>query len=376
MTTNAREKIHVLHLIGSGGLYGAERWVLALMRAFDDSCVSSTVVNLVEFEGERSPVVAAAQQRGLEALDFVSGGKFNPFSIPRLAGWVRNQKVDIIHGHGYKSDVIGLLAARIAGCKIITTPHGWSLESDRRLQMYETIDRATFRFMDMVCPLSPDLEAGVRKSARHSRVKMILNGVDIAEIESIDPVTKEHHNTFLIGYIGQLIERKDLGTLLKATKILLEGGSKIRLTIIGDGPKHAVLEEEARTLGVEAHVEFTGFRTDATAFLKSFDAFVLPSHMEGIPRCVMESMAAGIPVVASDIQGNRSLVVHGETGLLFPAGDCHDLADKISCLMRNPSETRVMAAKAKAVVYERFSSRNMAHEYSALYHHLLNRRLA
>ena len=156
-------------------------------------------------------------------------------------------------------------------------------------------------------------------------------------------------------------------------KILLDEDARIGLMIIGDGPKQAVLQEEARALGIEDHVEFMGFRSNAAAFLKTFDAFVLPSHMEGIPRCIMESMAAGIPVVASDIPGNRNLVAHKDTGLLFAAGKCRDLARQISFLMDNPPEAVAMAAKARQKVNAEFSSRKMASEYTALYHQLLKR---
>jgi glycosyltransferase involved in cell wall biosynthesis len=371
MSLYNKDTINVLHLIGSGGLYGAERWILALMRALDAEKIKSTLLNLVDTDSEQSCVVSAARQRGLAAADFISGGKFNPAIISRLAGWVREHNIDIIHGHGFKSDVIGLLTARITNCKVITTPHGWSLEKDLKLKMYEIIDRATFRFMDMVCPLSPDLKTGLLKWISNNKLKLILNGVDLDEIKAAMPTGKKHANTFLIGFIGQLIERKDLSTLLHAVKILLEGGSKIRLMVIGDGPRLSDLQKECRTLNIEGFVEFMGFRSDAASFLKSFDAFVLPSHREGIPRCIMEAMAAGIPVAVSDIPGNRDLVIHNETGLLFAPGNCHDLAEKIDFLMKHQTESQTMAEKAWQKVENEYSNRKMAGEYTALYFHLL-----
>lgn len=371
MSTHTGKNIHVLHLIGSSGLYGAERWILALMRAVDAGRIRSTLLNLVESDSEQSQVVSAARQRGLDASDFVSGGKFNPVAVSRLAGWARRQKVDVIHGHGFKSDVIGLLAARMACCKVIATPHGWSMEKDTKLKVFEAIDRTTFRFMDMVCPLSLDLAAGLKRWVRSDKIRVILNGVDLDEMKEVKPTGKQHPDTFLIGYVGQLIERKDLSTLLKAVKILLEGGARIRLMVIGDGPKQPALKEEACKLGIGEHVAFEGFRPDAAAFLKTFDAFVLPSRMEGIPRCVMEAMAAGIPVVVSDIPGNRNLVIHKDTGLLFAPGNCHDLAEKIAFLVEHPALTGTMAEKAWQKVEGEFSSRKMAGEYSTLYSQLL-----
>jgi glycosyltransferase involved in cell wall biosynthesis len=361
----------VLHLIGSTGLYGAERWVLALMRALDPLKVRTTFINLVDAEARQSDIVAAAAQRGLEAFDFITGGKFNLLAAWRLARWAREQQVDIIHGHGFKSDIIGLLAARLAGCKIMTTPHGWSLEKDFKLKCYERLDRFSFRFMDMVCPLSPDLSEGLRHCVRHDRLKLIFNGVDIDEVQSVQPAERVNSNVYSIGYIGQLIERKDMPTLLAAMELLSSEGRRITLTIIGDGVKREALMEEVLRLGIDKQVEFLGFRADAAAWLKTFDVFVLPSRLEGIPRCIMEAMAASVPVVVSDIPGNRSLVSSGKTGLLFTVGDSSELADKIRYMMDHPDAAREMALCGRRKVEDEYSSRKMAGEYTGLYYELM-----
>ena len=362
-----KQKIHVMHLIGSTGLFGAERWILALMRALDTDRIKSTLVNLADgAEGQKkSDIVSAACQRGFKAFDFQTGGKLNPLAAVRLARWARTHNVRIIHGHGFKSDVTGLVAARLAGCKVITTPHGWSPE-DRKTAFYERVDRMTFRFMDQVCPLSPALEEGLRVYAK-AKIRLILNGVDIDELNETVPAVTADTGNFIIGYVGRLVEGKDLGTLLSAIKLLKEKNEKVRLVLIGCGYKGADLERQAYELGIKDNIDFMGFRADAVCFLKTFHFFVLPSLSEGIPRCIMEAMAAGIPVIASDIQGNRQLVSHGDTGLLFTPGDSSDLADKLRHCMRNPGETRAMAVKARQKVEREFSNRRMAAEYAALY---------
>lgn len=361
--------IHVYHLIGSTGLYGAERWVLALMRAVDPAAVRCTLVNLVDGEGEDSAVVQAAHSRGLNAFDFETGGKFNPFASFRLGRLAREQGVRIIQGHGFKSDVLGLIAARIAGCKAITTPHGWSYEADLKLKAYERLDRALFPLMDMVCPLSPDLAQEITGD----NVRLISNGVDLAEIAAVPPVAKDDVGSFSVGYIGQLIDRKDLPTLLAALKLVDNEGARVKLTVIGDGHRLGDLQQQAADLGLGDRVSFLGFRSDAVAYLKTFDAFVLPSVMEGIPRCIMEAMACAIPVVVSDIPGNRELVLHRETGMLFPPRDAHQLAQQLSYLINHPDQARAMAARGRGKVEAEFSNRTMAEKYTDLYHALLVR---
>jgi glycosyltransferase involved in cell wall biosynthesis len=363
-----------MHLIGSTGLYGAERWILALMRAMDKQRVRSTLVNLVDNAEERSAVVQAADQRGLDAFDFVTGGKFNPLAAFRLARWAREQQVDIIHGHGFKSDMLGLMTAKIARCRVMTTPHGWSLERDRKLQLYEKLDRFSFRFMDMVCPLSPDLANGLKDAVDHSRLRLIFNGVDIDEIQETKPVQRKYPDSYTIGYIGQLIERKDMPTLIAAFQLLSKERANIRMLVIGDGAKRVELQSQCELLDISGLIDFFGFRPDAASWLKTFDLFVLPSRMEGIPRCVMEALAASVPVVVTDIPGNRNLVCHKETGLLFSVGDTQQLTECIAFMIDNPAEAKEMARCGKRKVEEEYSNKKMAREYTSVYENLGGKR--
>lgn len=365
--------LHVVHLIGSTGLYGAERWILALMRATDAQTVRSTLINLVDArEGRLSDVVQAARERGLEAMDFATGGKFNLLAAIRLARWVREQQVDIVHGHGYKSDIIGLLTAKIAGCRIITTPHGWSKELDFKLKFYELLDRWAFRFMDKVCPLSPYLADELNGFLHKEKVKLILNGVDIDEIQSVKPKVKENADDYVIGYIGQIIERKDLDTLISAFTFLANKERNLRLVIIGDGALRIELEARCKKMGISELVAFKGYRSDASAWYNTFDLFVLPSRLEGIPRCVMEALACGVPVIASDIPGNRDLIVHGKTGLLFTVGDIQQLIKNIEFMKTHRFESRQMAEHGRDKIEKEHSSRLMAFKYATLYVDMLS----
>ena len=341
------------------------------MRTAPPARFGSMLANLLDTKDSTSAVVHAARQRGLAAWDFYTGGTFNPLTIFRLARWVRRRNVRIIHSHGYKSDLIGLPTARLAGCKIVTTPHGWSLEQDKKLQFYEKADRALFCFMDRICPLSPELESGIRKHSSTTLVKLIYNGVDIDEIRAAPPFPKADSGEYVIGYIGRLVEQKDLATLLDAVRRIVAKRPNVSLMFIGDGPEKSDLQAQAARLGIRNHVKFFGFKTDAVRYLKTFDSFVLPSLMEGTPRCIMEAMAAAVPVVASDIAGNNVLVAHGKTGRLFSPGDSRDLAHQINYLIEHPDEAATMAIHGMERIEQSYSSRRMAKEYHTLYHELI-----
>lgn len=363
--------VRVAHLVGSTGLYGAERWILALLRYLPRDSVQATLVNLVDAPQHTSNVVRAASERGLHGLDFYTGGRFNPASVFRLAHFVTQRGYHILHSHGYKGDLLALLAASRARTKVISTPHGWSQQAARRLLLYESLDRAMLRFVDYVCPLSPELRDSLMRSGVPSaKIRMIVNAVDLDEVDRIAPVARRPGEA-VVGYVGQLIKRKNVACLLTAFRHLTPRWENLRLTIVGDGPLRRDLAASLGPMRLSGRVTFTGYTADALSMLKAFDLVVLPSWEEGIPRTLMEAMAAGVPVIASDIPGNRELIEDQETGLLFPPDDPARLARSIEILLLQPAHAKELARRAQLKVQRQFSAERMAHEYAALYEECL-----
>jgi glycosyltransferase involved in cell wall biosynthesis len=363
-----RRQVRVAHILGSTGLYGAERWVLALLRYLPPIRVHATVVNLVDAANGCSEVVAAARERGFPACDFPTGGRFNPAAIVRLSRQVRLQGYTLLHSHGYKSDLVALCAARIAGVRVVSTPHGWSQEREPALAFYESLDRVLLRFVDVVCPLSPDLQDNLRRwKVPERKLRLISNALDLAEIQEAAVPAQRPNGGIVVGYIGQLLRRKNLECLLTAFARLARPRSAMRLTIVGEGPLAGELRRLTASLGVEGRVWFTGYRPDRLAMLKTFDVLVLPSWQEGIPRCLMEAMAARVPVVASDIPGTRELIHDGRTGLLFRPDDPDQLAQAIATVLDRQELRQALTEHAHAHVVRHFSASRMAEAYADLY---------
>lgn len=365
---------HVSHLIGNAGLYGAERWILAFFSAAKGDGIRFSLVNFTEARQNTSNIVRAAQKLNVLAFDFFTGGSFNPMAGIRFGLWAKKNNVKILHCHGFKADAIAIIASLINKCKVVSTPHGWSLEKDLKLRIYEQFDRFLFRFMDNILPLSPQLYSEIASKRRlANKTKLILNAIDITEIDSIDKPRRSDNSVFLIGYIGQLIERKNLFLLLKAIKLLSMKRKRFRLIVVGDGHLRSSLEEEVIRLGIDSYVRFYGFRRDALKLLKSLELLILPSLMEGIPRCVMEAMAAMVPVAASDMAGNKELISHGKTGLLFDPYNEDELVQRIIYIMDNKEDTALMVQKARKRIEEQYSNLRMFEEYTKIYDSLLNR---
>ncbi len=356
--------LKVLQLGTCGPLYGAERWILALVRNLDPARVESHIAVIADEPGGDAPLLDAALAAGFRGHRIEAPGRVNLRAVPALRELIRQHRIDVVHSHGYKADLIALLGARGTAAKTLATPHGWSHDAGWKLRGMEAMDRVLFRWFDAVAPLSPDLAEGLRGGNVH----LIPNGVDLTEIASAGLPPPElqalRAHGPVIGYAGQLIARKDLGTLLRAFAAWARKDAS--LVLVGEGDQRAELEALAASLAIAHRTHFTGFRPDRLEWIKGFDLFVLPSRVEGIPRCLMEAMALGVPVLASDIAGTRELVTHGETGLLFPAGDASALTTLLDpALDRETSEQRAQAGRQR--IEQNYSGQAMARAYEGLF---------
>lgn len=364
--------IRVLQFICPTGYYGAERWINALVSANTDEAIEYHIAITDEPESSDEVLKRSILPEGHKHRLKMSS-KFDLRAVFRLARLLKEQQIDVIHTHGYKSDILGVLAARFAGVRSVCTPHGFENAEDTRLKAYMWLGGKAFHWFDQVCPLSEDIEKTVVSDygVDSRSVRLINNGVDLAEVESAlaDPESRDSSH-FTIGYIGQLISRKNLTATLEAFALFQKQNPNARLVLIGDGDEKTRLMGQASELGLSESVHFLGFRDDRLQLLPTFDVFALTSSLEGIPRCLMEAMAANVCVTAFDIPGVDVLVKQDETGVLVPFGDTRSLARAWDELMQNPAKRARLAEASRSWVYSRFSAAAMAEEYAALFRSL------
>ena len=367
--------MRVLQFICPTGLYGAEMWILALARHLHSHKVHCQLAVTRESTNHPLEIVPRFRALNLTAHELAMKGKFDPRVIFSLARLIQKERVDIIHTHGYKSDILGLMAARLARVKAVATPHGFENVKDSRLQTYIRLGNSFLPFFDRVAPLSRELERDMlRMGVPPGKIRMIQNGVDLEEVEAeARPLKTEtpRQNTFKICYIGQMAPRKNLGDMLQAFDLLHGEHSHCRLVLIGDGPERESLQARARSLPCGDAVDFLGYRSDRLALLGEMDLFTMSSSLEGIPRCMMEAMAMGIPVAAYDIPGVDQLVLHGKTGLLAPFGHVEQLKDCWKQLLFHRDYAAELSGNAREHILQSFSGARMALEYAALYGEML-----
>ncbi|HMN27201.1 MAG TPA: glycosyltransferase, partial [Caldilineaceae bacterium] len=180
-------------------------------------------------------------------------------------------------------------------------------------------------------------------------------------------------DALVIGTVGRLAPQKGYSVLLTAAPTVVRQAPNAYFLVIGSGQLADALQQQAHALGIADHVLFTGSRSDVEELYGVMDCFVSSSLWEGLPTVVMESMAAGVPVVATSVAGNTELVTDGETGVLAPAGDPAALAEGILRVIHQPAWAARLATQARAAARARFSIEAVAQQQAALYERLASK---
>lgn len=368
---NNKSTINVLQFICPTGFYGAERWILALAKHLDRNKIRCDLAVTAEAANPDLELCKEYKKLGLASYEIAMASKFDLGAITKLANLIKEKNIHIIHTHGYKSDIIGVLAARKAGIPCIVTPHGFENAKDLKLRTFIWLGCQAMRFATKVVPLSQQLMRDCQRiGVNDAKLLYIQNGVDLSEVESCPAPPKNATDEKRIGFVGQMISRKNISDLLDIFDALHTQYTNTRLILLGDGDQRAELEKYASTLNSKTHIEFLGFRDDRLALLKSFDLFVMTSTLEGIPRCLMEANAAEIPVAAYNIAGIDQLITHNQSGLLAPLGDKLQLQQHWESLLFDEALAKKLAAEAKRFVYDNYSANRMADEYIDLFEQL------
>jgi glycosyltransferase involved in cell wall biosynthesis len=368
--------IKVLQFICPTGYYGAERWIRALVRSLDTSKIESHLC-ITKEAGASDEVIEHSKAFCASTHQIPMSSKVDISVIKKLVHIIKKLDIDIIHTHGYKSDILGIIAAKIAGIKSVCTPHGFENSEDKKLRAFMWLGGKAFRYFDVVCPLSPQIHEDLVNiyHLNENKIHLIMNGVDLYEVEealSLQQNTEQTHKSrFVIGYIGQLISRKNLTALIEAFALFHKKQPDAELILIGDGEERKTLEQLSASLNLTEQVKFLGFIPNRLDYLPTFDVFAMTSSLEGIPRCIMEAMAARTCITAFNIPGVDQIVLNNETGLSVTFNDTEALAEAWQQLAENPARLAQLAEQGQKFVYDKFSSDAMAQNYTRLFNSLL-----
>jgi glycosyltransferase involved in cell wall biosynthesis len=300
-------------------------------------------------------------------------GRADYFAALKIARILRRERIDVIHTHNTSPFIDGGLAAVLAGTRThVHTDHSRLFPDKRR---YVIAEHIMSHFAYRVVGVSDHTVAELRRYERIplSKLTTIPNGIDSqAFAREREGAAKRRElgispTAPVIGVAVRLTEQKGLTYLLQAMPEILAAHPDTVLVIAGDGILAGSLREEAAARGVADSVRFIGPRRDIPELLGMFDVYALPSEWEGLPMIILEAMASGCPIVASDVGGLRMAVREGENGCLIAPRDVRALAHRLISLIGDPRRRREFGDAGRRYFRERFSAEAMAAAYARLY---------
>jgi glycosyltransferase involved in cell wall biosynthesis len=359
-----QKQIHVMQLIAALEFGGAERLAATISASLPKAQFK---VSVCGFTGKEGPLVEDLRCNGIPHffLDAQGIGKVTLLrSFYRL---LRAQQVDIVQIHGAYILLNCFLPAKLAGVRIIYTEH--AKQSISRHRLVNLAARFTPYWLDKVVCVSENLHTFFRDmlGVADTKLQVIHNGINVERFRMDTSPFSANKNKRVIGCIARLSEAKDHDNLLKAFATIETKRNAVKLLLVGEGEMREVIEQRIAELGLGASVELLGNRNDIPELLARMDIFVLPSKREGFPVSILEAMAAGRPVVATDVGGVSEVISSGKNGLVVPPENPDALADALLFLLDNPHKAIEMSALGAATVLEHFSVTGMMKKYVALF---------
>ncbi len=364
--------MRIAHVVDSLALGGLEKLVVDLAKVQKQQGHDISVLCLSTCEGE---LASELRINGIDAIGLNKKSGFSLSLLRNIACICKRKRLEVIHTHNPVANFYGAIGGRMAGVKsIVTTRHGMGNYPFNKKR--EHIFKFSSLFTDkiiFVCNTARENFIRLRL-ANPKKSFVVYNGVhlknfsksnykDAAKIREELNIKEEK----IIGTIARLDPVKDISTLIKAAKRLLQIEKKLKFLIVGDGPEYGRLQLLRDDLGLHESILFLGKRNDIAKLLSVIDIFVLPSISEGMSLTLLEAMAAGKAIVATKVGGNPEVIVNEKTGVLVPSKNEEELASAISSLLSDSQTLFFLGVEARKRAYELFDLKKMAENYYCLY---------
>ncbi|MFC1730811.1 glycosyltransferase family 4 protein [candidate division KSB1 bacterium] len=370
------DKIRVLYINEFSIIAGAETWLLNFFRDFESLDIEPFLIcpeGLLAEEVRSYGVTVIPYKFRYSDVSSRKIRKYFLFGLFRLWDsiviWriIKRENIKLVHTVNINGHIAGSLLRSYHSVKIL-----WHIHSELNALLFRIFKPDCIVFVAEFH--RKILKALSLESKRKNRV--VYNGIDNQLFNNINPGSSNTNN---IVYAGRLFPEKGIEDFIDAAHILHGTFQHLKYDIYGEeiysdylkGQYTSFLKEKVKNLNLEREIKFHGFVLPQTEIYESIGIFVLPSHRESCPMVILEAMAAGVPVIASDVGGIPEVVTHGETGYLVPPKDPQAIADAVSHVIGHPDEVRRIVERARKMVKERFDYRENARLFVSLYRELL-----
>ena len=367
------DALSILHVTAPGRFGGRETVVADLATALAERGHRVSVLAVLDegTDAETHPFVATLRRAGIEVRTALIAPRAYGAEARAIREAVRDARSEVVHSHGYRTDVVAALTRAGPGTKLVSTAHGYTGGSWKN-RLYEHLQAAAWRrFSAVVAVSEPLVRELIRRGLDPPRVHLIPNAwrggaelIDRSEARArlgIDPEAK------VVGWVGRLTHEKGPDIALDAFA-RLEPGREVpaQLHFVGDGRLRSELETQAAALGLAGRVRWHGAIPDVARLYPAFDLLMLSSRTEGTPMVLFEAMASSVPIVATSV-GGVPAVLGPRGGWSVPPGSPDALSDALADALASPVEARERAAQATIRLETRYAVGPWVDAHLALY---------
>ena len=358
----------ILQVITSLQTGGAEKLIVDVVPKYKHLGLD---VDVLLFDRKDTPFKRQLENAGIKVFSLGYGGSvYNPLYILKLMPYLR--KYDIVHTHNTAPQLFAAMGSVVCSVVLCTTEHTTS-NRRRDWKWYRPIDKWMYsRYKKVIC-ISDSTEENLRKSidCNSDKICSIYNGIDFESYDKASPIAKDsitpYINRKVIAMVAGFRYQKDQETLIRAMSYVPKD---VELWLIGDGERRTIIEQCVKEKGLENRVRLLGIRNDIPSILKTVDIVVQSSHWEGFGLAAVEGMAAGKPVVASNVAGLSQVV--SNAGVLFPLGDDKALADILNKLLTDYKYYNTVKGRCVKRAHK-FDISKMVYKYCQVYQSLLEK---
>jgi glycosyltransferase involved in cell wall biosynthesis len=368
-------KKNIAHLIATNFYGGPEKQIVEHIKRLDTNEYLGNVISFIE-NGQRNEMLEHASNARLNNFGVPMNGPADIRALWNLTLLLRKEKISILCVHGYKSTIIGWVAARINKIPIIAFSRGYTAEN-RKVAFYESLDRQVLRHVDGIIAVSEGQKNKLAAFGVHGKRSWVVHNAALLDHESIQHPWEFRQSVFqrleipenarLVVTAGRLSPEKGHRFLVDAIGSLKDKLESTFFVFCGDGPCKTDLVNQAASCGIGDICRFAGFRHDIREIFSVMDLFVLPSLTEGLPNVILESFACSKPVVATSVGGTPEIVENGVNGMLVPSKRPDLIAEAILNIFSDPENLKAMGREGLNTVKKHFTFEIQAQKLAKIY---------
>lgn len=356
--TRKVKKVKILYIIDKMRPAGAQNHLAEVLSGLDKARFEAKLVTLEEL--------------GVGRIYGLSGIR----GLVRLTKMIRREKFALVQTYLFSENILGVLAAKLAGAPVIITGRRDTGMLREGKWQHILAYRLTNPLVSKIVCVSEAVRRVVLKKerVRPDKVEVIYNGVDIEKFQRFNVSTNQgktalgiKENELVVGMVANFSWIKGHEVLLAVAPLVAKEVPSVRFLLIGDGPLLQRIKYQVSSIKLEDKFVFLGKRTDVPGLLSIMDISLNLSYSEGMSNTILESMAAGVPVVATAVDGNLETVLDGETGILIPVKDASSTAKAIIRLLKDEGLRKAMGENARRIAAEKFDSKIMINKMESLY---------